>query len=151
MQSRSPGTMVLKDRPADFSPKVEVSGCFLQYEGKILLLLRQDHKPEGNTWSVPAGKVDPGESPLEAIIREVREETGYSGEPKNYRKVGTFYVRCPERDFIYHTFHLALESLPEVILEDSAHKEFRWMTPEEALALPLIHGEDVCIKDFYNL
>ncbi len=41
-------------------------------EGKILL----QEKSSGEAWSLPAGSIEPGESPEEAIIREVREETG---------------------------------------------------------------------------
>jgi 8-oxo-dGTP pyrophosphatase MutT (NUDIX family) len=41
-------------------------------EGRILL----QEKSSGESWSLPAGAIEPGESPEEAIIREVREETG---------------------------------------------------------------------------
>jgi 8-oxo-dGTP pyrophosphatase MutT (NUDIX family) len=41
-------------------------------EGKILL----QEKSSGESWSLPAGAIEPGESSEEAIVREVREETG---------------------------------------------------------------------------
>ena len=41
-------------------------------EGRILLMRRADD----GRWGLPAGAVDPGESPAEAVVREVREETG---------------------------------------------------------------------------
>lgn len=41
----------------DFKPKFEVVSCFVEHDSKILLLLRQDHKSEPNTYGVPAGKV----------------------------------------------------------------------------------------------
>jgi 8-oxo-dGTP diphosphatase len=36
------------------------------------------HRPEHLDWSLPKGKLEPGESPTECALREVREETGYS-------------------------------------------------------------------------
>jgi 8-oxo-dGTP pyrophosphatase MutT (NUDIX family) len=42
--------------------------------GKLLL----QEKASGEGWSLPAGGIEPGETPQEAIVREVREETGWS-------------------------------------------------------------------------
>lgn len=55
---------------------LRVVGCFLEYEGKFVLLHRHAHKPNGGTWGLPAGKVEPGESDTAAVLRELWEETG---------------------------------------------------------------------------
>ena len=39
------------------------------------------HRPRYDDWSLPKGKVDPGESDFEAALREVQEETGHRGRP----------------------------------------------------------------------
>ena len=44
---------------------------------KILFLVRADN----GLWDLPGGAVDPGETPTQAIVREVREETGLVVEP----------------------------------------------------------------------
>lgn len=62
--------MLYKEQPKNFTPKFEVVSCFVEYKDEILLLLRQDHKPEGNTYGVPAGKVDAGETINQAMKRE---------------------------------------------------------------------------------
>ena len=41
-----------------------------------LLLIKRGHEPEAGRWSLPGGRVEPGESDAEAVAREVREETG---------------------------------------------------------------------------
>jgi ADP-ribose pyrophosphatase YjhB (NUDIX family) len=41
-----------------------------------LLLIRRGHEPAKGRWSVPGGKVEPGETDAEAVVREVAEETG---------------------------------------------------------------------------
>jgi len=45
--------------------------------GQILFLVRSDN----GLWDLPAGAIDPGETPAQAIVREVREETGLVVEP----------------------------------------------------------------------
>jgi 8-oxo-dGTP pyrophosphatase MutT (NUDIX family) len=53
-------------------------------EGRILLQRRSDD----GRWNLPAGAVDPGESPADAVVREVREETGLAVRP--VRVAGVF-------------------------------------------------------------
>ena len=48
-------------------------------EDKKLVMVRQYRKPADKVMlEVPAGKIDPGEMPLEAAVRELKEETGYT-------------------------------------------------------------------------
>ncbi|MEO6713593.1 MAG: NUDIX domain-containing protein [Mycobacteriales bacterium] len=44
-------------------------------EGRLLVVLRRN-EPSAGCWSVPGGRVDPGESVAQTARREVREETG---------------------------------------------------------------------------
>ena len=41
-----------------------------------LLLIRRGHDPHRGLWSLPGGRIEAGESPEQAVVREVREETG---------------------------------------------------------------------------
>jgi 8-oxo-dGTP diphosphatase len=45
-------------------------------DGERLLLIRRATPPEAGRWSLPGGRVDRGETMAEAVVREVREETG---------------------------------------------------------------------------
>ena len=57
---------------------------------KKLVMVRQYRKPAGKVMlEVPAGKIDPGEKPLEAAIRELKEETGYTAG--NVKFLTSFY------------------------------------------------------------
>ncbi|MBU1201147.1 MAG: NUDIX domain-containing protein [Nanoarchaeota archaeon] len=50
----------------------ELAGCRIEKDGKTLLLHRIKH----NYWELPGGKIDLGETPIQAAIRETKEETG---------------------------------------------------------------------------
>lgn len=143
--------MIYFKKPEGFTPQFEVVSCFVEADGQILLLLRQDRKPQGNTWGVPAGKRKPHEDLHTALVREIGEETGFQplfGEPSFYRVV---FVRYPEFDFVYYIYHLDLPRKIEVQINPMEHKAFVWVNPGQSLDMPLIGGLDECIKLFYKL
>ena len=52
---------------------------------KKMVMIRQFRKPADKVmFEVPAGKIDPGEDPMEAAVRELREETGYTASSVKY-------------------------------------------------------------------
>ena len=46
-----------------------------------LLLIKRGHEPGAGLWSLPGGRVEPGETDAEALVREMREETGLVVKP----------------------------------------------------------------------
>jgi 8-oxo-dGTP pyrophosphatase MutT (NUDIX family) len=141
--------MIHETKPEEFNPRFEVVSCFIEVNGKILILHRQDHKPEGDKWGCPAGKVDEGEELQEALKREVYEETEIALQsPKHHHKL---YVKYPDYDFIYHIFHEKMKELPKINLREEEHKDYQWLSPEEALKTELLLDEDECIKLFFGI
>ncbi len=142
--------MIFESKPSDFNPSMEVVGCFVECDGKILLLLRQDHKNEGNKWCCPGGKVEKRDrSVVAAAARELFEETAIILPDGKLGRITTLFIRYPSFDFIYHIFIAKLDSLPQVKF-DGAHKAFAWVTPEEALQMSLVLDEDECIRRYYR-
>jgi ADP-ribose pyrophosphatase YjhB (NUDIX family) len=68
-----------------------------------LLLIRRGTEPSKGSWSVPGGRVEPGESPAEAVVREVREETGLAVRAD--REVGR--IRIPGPGVVYDVVDFA--------------------------------------------
>jgi 8-oxo-dGTP diphosphatase len=68
-----------------------------------LLLIQRGHDPHRGLWSLPGGRIEAGESPEEAVVREVREETGLEVVPG--RPVGR--VQIPGDGVVFDVVDLA--------------------------------------------
>ncbi|HLN19199.1 MAG TPA: NUDIX hydrolase [Patescibacteria group bacterium] len=143
--------MIYQTLPENFSPKLEAVGCFVKCNGEILLLHRQDHRPEGNTWGLPAGKIDEGEKAIDSIAREIFEETGLVIPESAILYLDKVYIKYPTYDSIFHFFETDLETQQEVTIDINEHKDFKWISPENALNLELIGDLDEAIKIFCKI
>lgn len=143
--------MIFKVAPPDFKKEIDVVGCYVQHDDAFLLLHRHAHKTNGNKWGLPAGKQDAGESPVEAMARELREETGLITPEDSFEYFDSVLVRNEGHDIQYHMFSLIFSERPAIQLSASEHQAFQWMTPQEALAADLIHDQDECIRLFFGM
>lgn len=90
---------------ADGGPVVrEGARVLLLDEAQRLLMLRghDPHQPRRSWWFTPGGGVEPGETPREAAVRELAEETGYLLEPD--RLAGPVWSRTAVFDFMSRPF-----------------------------------------------
>ncbi|MCA2212039.1 NUDIX hydrolase [Jidongwangia harbinensis] len=71
-----------------------VSAVVRNDRGQVLLARRSDN----GRWSLPAGIIDPGEQPADAVLREVFEETGVRAEIERVGGVATHPVVYPNGD-----------------------------------------------------
>lgn len=85
---------------------------------RILLLLRSEYVLEPNTWGIVSGKIDEGESPIKAAIRESKEETGYAAKDL---KLSYVYEHG---DFRFYNFicYVDNEFLPKLNWENDKYK-----------------------------
>lgn len=145
-------TIYLEPMP-QFKPCVEVATVYIEYDGQILLLHRQNNKSQENKWGIPGGKVEKNETPMEAVIRETKEETGIDISHQTIETLKTVYVEYNEKNhFVYHPFRTQLQGDPgSVKINFSEHKGFTWVKPADALKMDLLQDEDACItKDYFS-
>ena len=88
---------------------------------EILLLKRPDGVHCGGLWSLPGGKVEGEEMPLDTVIRELKEETGLSG--KYWRHLGKASHRYPDR----HLHFLLFICICPQLSGFSAESESAWV------------------------
>lgn len=90
---------------------------------RYLYLLRHDAKHPGS-WGLPGGKSEPGESLLESLKRECKEEIGFW--PEYQRLVPIEQFTSPDEHFVYHTFFcvVADEFRPRLNKE---HDGYAWI------------------------
>ena len=120
---------------------IRTAGCFLEYEGRFLILQRQTHKNEGNMWGLPAGKVNPGENDRETILREVFEETGYQANDEELEFVLDKTWHFENKSVEFPVFRIKLKQPIAVVISPTEHQAYKWVTAAECLAMDdLIHG-----------
>jgi 8-oxo-dGTP diphosphatase len=51
-------------------------GAVIKDDQGRLLLIKRGHEPGAGLWSIPGGRIEPGETDAEALVREMQEETG---------------------------------------------------------------------------
>lgn len=144
--------MIYVTKPDIFENPIEVSWCMIYDKmGRILLLKRNIHKHEWGKWWAPGWKIDTWENPLNAVMREVQEETWLCIQSDNFQLIRTFYVYIESsgRNLIYHEFASLYDGW-EIVLNSDEHSEFGWFSKDESFLLPLIHDMEPCIEAFYS-
>ena len=102
-------------------------GCLLVASGEILLALRQNTGRHDGSWSLPGGRVEPGETAKAAIVREAREELGIAVDPEGVRSIdvvedGSLAVRS----FVFHEWEGKVTNC-----EPEHCAELRWWSRDE--------------------
>ena len=122
------------------SDEVRAAGGLVAREDTVLLV----HRPRYDDWSLPKGKLDPGESWEEAALREVHEEIGFRcrlgrelrhtsyTDQKGRSKVVRYWLMEPEEG--------EFEANPEV-------DELRWLIPSAAADLLTYPHDQALVRD----
>ena len=118
-------------------PRIRCVGAIITDDTGRLLLIQRCHEPEEGRWSLPGGRVRPGESDPEAVAREVREETGLHVAPG--RLVGAVERPAPGGAVFDIYDYAASVSGGRLVAGDDA-ADARWIDPGDIGQLALTSG-----------
>ncbi|MEK9730741.1 MAG: NUDIX hydrolase [Candidatus Poseidoniales archaeon] len=103
-------------------------------DGRILLVQEAKGPFEGK-WGLPKGHVHSGETPEKAVLRELMEETGYSGQVLGLAGLRTTHRR--EQNAIFLTFDVAIGQ-EQFGYDDSEIREIRWCSLSDVKSMDFI-------------
>ncbi len=103
-----------------------------------LLLIRRGRGPAQGSWSVPGGRVEPGELLAEATVRELREETGLEGVCGSLVGIVERFTEGQHFVILDHQVTLLAPDAPLVAGDDAA--EVAWVPLHEVAEWDLVEG-----------
>jgi ADP-ribose pyrophosphatase YjhB (NUDIX family) len=118
-------------------------------DGRVLLTQMSENTPIPGQWVLPGGGLDHGETPLHAVVREVREETGHVLRDVTLADVGShrFTARSPRgrlEDFqsIQVVYTAGVEQViePTVLDVGGSTSQAAWVALEDLAQLPISEG-----------
>lgn len=110
-------------------------------------MMHRNSRPEDmhfGKWNAPGGKIEPGETPEECVIREVMEETSLAVKNPWLRGILTFPAFDGEEDWYVYVFTADEFS---GILSDSCHEgDLFWIDDDNLMDLSLWEGDRIFMK-----
>ena len=129
-------------RSRDHLP-VRCVGAIAHDEYGRLLVIQRGHDPGRGLWSLPGGRVEPGETDAQAVVREMREETGLEVRPGPL--AGTV-VRGR-----YEIYDYVCEVSGGALRAGDDATDARWVDADAFFALELTDGLAETLRDWNNL
>jgi 8-oxo-dGTP diphosphatase len=116
---------------------VEVVAAIIEQNGRILICRRTAHQSHPLKWEFPGGKVEPGESPEQALTRELQEELGIAGsvgqEITRYQ-----YAYSGRAPIVLIFFRVtAFTGSPQNLI----FEEIRWEQPDRLAGFDFVEGD----------
>lgn len=111
-----------------------VAGALIRNDGRILVQQRRAGKQHAGLWEFPGGKVEPGETPEEALARELTEELGIMVDPALADPLTFTTLPGCDRHLILLLYRLTRWTGEPRALDAAA---LRWATIDELRLLPM--------------
>ena len=119
-----------------------------QKHGRYLVALRRPGTSIGEKWEFPGGKVDPGETPEEALRREFREEFAVDITVDTRLCEGTFHNR--DTEYLLQAYRIKIISESFLLTE---HQKVEWCTLAQLRELSMADSDKIilrCIEEIHR-
>jgi 8-oxo-dGTP diphosphatase len=124
---------------------VRVPAGIIEGDGKVLIGRRKPGKHMGGKWEFPGGKIEPGETPEESLVRELAEELGVQARVGRFLGRAFFEGDGVSLELLVYRVE-GVEGTP--VLRE--HEELRWVKPEELLSYDLADSDRAVVKELYR-
>ena len=117
----------------------------VEREGALLLVRRAEHLSEGGKWGLPGGFLDRNETLAEGVLRELREETGWTGLVVGLLRINSNPNR-PHEDRQNVAFDFVIEPLAKAAEPDAESAAVAWIPIDQLPPLETLsfdHGDTV--------
>jgi mutator protein MutT len=128
--------------------KIRVVAATIVVDNRLFIAQRSEQMSSSLLWEVPGGKVEPGESDQEALVREIKEELDIDIEVSDF--VGMSCVFVGDKEIEMYVYRSVILSGTPIANE---HKQIMWASEEDLLSvrwsaadIPLIPQFLACIK-----
>lgn len=123
--------------PATPRPPVLVVGAIIaDASGRILIAQRPPGSRAAGRWEFPGGKLEPGEDPRSALLRECQEELGCTVDVGTVYEVVYFAYEGLTVLLIFYTARIV-----EGIARSMEQNALQWVTPEEMESVDLLEAD----------
>ncbi|GAB1786457.1 (deoxy)nucleoside triphosphate pyrophosphohydrolase [Priestia megaterium] len=119
----------------------KVTAAIIKDKNRLLIAKRHSKDPLGGKWEFPGGKIEPGETPQDCLVREIKEELGVEV------KIGPFYddnVYNSQDHCIHLLFYWAEIIKGEVI--PVVHDDLKWITINELASFDFAPADIPIVK-----
>jgi 8-oxo-dGTP diphosphatase len=126
------------DQQRPLSPQVKIilvsAAALIDSDGRVLLAQRPEGKSMAGLWEFPGGKVQPGETPEYALMRELEEELGIETRPTCFSPLGFASHTYPD-------FHLLMPLFAcrtwRGMITVTEHQNIAWVRPVDMVDYPM--------------
>jgi len=124
--------------------------AIIPYPNNQILLVKRNTHPFVGFWALPGGRMDPGESAEQTVIREVKEETGLDAEIKWV--VGEYVERGVREgiDYEYYPTCFVMKPVGGELKKQDSEIQAMQLFSIDALPLPLAFEHEKMVGDYVS-
>lgn len=120
---------------------VVVTGALVENGAVLLVHRRPTRQAYPDLWDLPGGHVEAGESELQALVREMREELGVHIRPESSSRLGDLRAGSGQDAVHVAVWHIGGWAGTPTNRAPDEHDEIAWVGIGELGGLPLAHGD----------